>query len=210
MKNSATTKPAQPAPEHSSVKSPRQLIVTLPHPPLRARSKKVGVVSQQIQDIIAKMEAATLDWEDHRKHEVGVALAAIQIDQPYRIVIIRNSFKDKNDRSFKVFINPEIIKLEGDIVEDYEGCLSIKDIYGKVPRHNKVRIRALDVSGRQFRVTATGFLARVFQHEIDHTKGKLFIDHIKTDPTAFFKLNSEGKLEALDYERSIKNSRILW
>lgn len=203
MTKSTTPRPAK-------TKAPRQLIIQLPKAQLRRPSKKVGVITDQIRQVVAQMEAATLDWEDHREHEVGVALAAIQIDQPYRIVIVRNSFKDKSDRGFKVFINPEIIKLDGDIVEDFEGCLSIKDIYGKVPRHHKVKLRALDLDGRQFRVTATGFLARVFQHEIDHTKGKVFIDHIKTNPQAFYRLNDEGKLEALDYEQDIQHNRLLW
>ena len=109
-----------------------------------------------------------------------------------------------------VFINPEITKYEGDIVEDYEGCLSIKDVYGKVPRHNKVRVKALDENGKPFRVTAEGFLARIFQHEIDHTNGIVFIDHIKDKENAFFRLEEDGKLKGLDYEKDIKNNRILW
>lgn len=156
------------------------------------------------------MADATLDWEAHRKHELGVALAAVQIDSLMRIVIIRSSFEDKADTRFDCFINPEITKREGAVVEDYEGCLSIKDVYGKVPRHEKVKVKALDEHGETVRVTAEGFLARVFQHEIDHTKGTLFIDHIKDNPEAFFQLDDEGKLKELDYEKDIRNSRILW
>lgn len=156
------------------------------------------------------MESATLSWEDSREHEVGVALAAVQIDSLLKVVIIREDFDNKENRSFHVFINPEITKLEGEIIEDYEGCLSIKDVYGKVPRYNKVRIKALGLNGKEFRVTAEGFLARVFQHEIDHTKGKLFIDHIRDDPKGFFKLTSAGKLQPLDYEKDIKDNSDLW
>jgi peptide deformylase len=185
-------------------------IITLPNTHLRQRSQKVGIVTDDVRQIVADMEAATLDWEDSRKHEVGVALAASQIDKLLRIVVIRKSFENKEDRSFQVFINPEITKYEGDITEDYEGCLSVKDIYGKVPRYNKVRVKAKDLNGREFRVTAEGFLARVFQHEIDHTKGKLFIDHIEDKTEAFYRLNQEGRLEPLDYDKDIKNSRILW
>ncbi len=65
------------------------------------------------------------------------------------------------------------------IEEDYEGCLSVKDIYGKVPRHTKVRVKALDLNNKLIRLKAEGFLARVFQHEIDHLDGILFIDKAK-------------------------------
>lgn len=185
-------------------------IITLPNPHLRERSRKVGLADETIKKVIADMEAATLDWEDSRAHEVGVALAAIQIDKKLRIVVIRNNFDNKSDRSFQVFINPEIAKLEGNIIEDYEGCLSIKDVYGRVPRHEKVRVKALNIHGKPIRLTATGFLARIFQHEIDHTNGIVFIDHIKDVEDAFFKLTEEGKLEALDYDKEIKNNPGLW
>ena len=142
------------------------------------------------------MKAATLDWDASREHEVGVALAAVQIDQLYRIVIVREDYSDKKSRDFTVFINPEITKHEGEIEADFEGCLSVPNIYGKVPRHSKVRVKALDLEGHEFRVTAEDFLARIFQHEIDHTKGKVFIDHIKDDPEAFYRLGEDGKLDA--------------
>ncbi len=188
----------------------RDAIITLPNTHLRERSKKVGIITDQIQDLIANMQSATLDWEDNREHELGVALAAIQIDSPLRVVIIRNNFDNKKDRSFSIFINPVITKYEGDIQEDYEGCLSVPDIYGKVPRYSKVRIRALDSQGRETRLTATGFLARVFQHEIDHTNGIVFIDHIKNNPNAFYKLNEDGDLQELNYEKCIRTNHILW
>lgn len=147
------------------------------------------------------MKAATLDWEAHREHEVGVALAAIQIDQALKVVIVRNNFDDKNDKTFSVFINPKIIKLEGEIIEDFEGCLSVSDVYGKVPRYSKVRIRAIDERGRQVSVKAEGFLARVFQHEIDHINGLVFIDHIEDKPEDFYTLSSDGKLELMSREQ---------
>lgn len=185
-------------------------IITLPHAHLRQRSQRVGLITDEVRQLVAAMQTAILDWEDHRKHEVGVALAAIQIDQPFRVVIIRGSFENKEDRTFHVFINPEIAKYEGKVVADYEGCLSVKDIYGKVPRHTKVRIKALGLNGKQIRLTAEGFLARVFQHEIDHTNGKVFLDHIKNDEEAFFRLDDEGHLEKLDYQKAIKNNKDLW
>jgi peptide deformylase len=185
-------------------------IITLPNGHLRQRSQKVGVISDDVKQLIRDMERATLDWEDSRKHEVGVALAAIQLDKKLRIVVVRNNFEDKSDRSFHAFINPKITKFEGTLEEDFEGCLSVRDIYGKVPRYTKVRVSALDKNGRPVRVTAEGFLARVFQHEIDHTNGKVFIDHIKDRTHAFYRLDSEGHLEKLDYEKDVRKNKDLW
>jgi peptide deformylase len=185
-------------------------IITLPNAHLRVRSKKVGLITDEVKKIIRDMEKATLDWEASREHEVGVALAAVQVDIHLRIVVVRNNFDNKDDKTFTILINPEITKYEGRVEHDYEGCLSVSDVYGRVPRHTKVRVRAQDIKGRSFRITAEGFLARVMQHEIDHTNGILFIDHIKKDSTAFFKLQADGKLEQLDYDKTIKNSSILW
>lgn len=185
-------------------------LITLPHKHLRQRSKKVGLITDKIKQIVDDMEATTLDWEDSRDHEVGVALAGVQIDQLLRIVIIREDTEHKDNRKFVVFINPEITKYEGEIIEDYEGCLSIKDVYGLVPRYSKVKVKALDINGKEFRVTAEGFLARIFQHEIDHTNGIVFIDHIKDSPEAFFHLEDNGELKPLNYEKDIKHNSILW
>ena len=185
-------------------------IIALPNPHLRTRSQKVGLVSEDIKALIQGMKEATLDWEDSRDHEVGVALAAIQVDRPYRVVVIRNDFDNKKDRSFAVFINPIITKYEGEMVDDYEGCLSVPDVYGKVPRYSKVRIKAHDENGREIRLTAEGFLARIFQHEIDHTNGIVFIDHIKDNPEAFYRLKKDGHLEELDYEKDVRTNSILW
>ena len=187
----------------------KENIITLPHKSLRQRSKKVGIVTSQIKQIIEDMASATLDWEASRKHEVGVALAAVQIDQLYRIVIVRNNFDDPKDKTFTVLINPEITKYEGEITKDHEGCLSIKELYGFVPRYEKVRVRAIDENGREFRMKVDGFLARILQHEIDHTNGILYIDHIKNDKHAFFRLDDDGHLIQLDHETVTKNN-ILW
>lgn len=185
-------------------------IITLPNKNLRQRSKKVGVITDDIKKIIQDMQDATISWEQSRDHEVGVALAAIQIDQLLRIVVIRNDFNNKNDHTFTVFINPVITKYEGELEEDFEGCLSIKNVYGKVARHTKVRVKALDIEGREFRQTAEGFLARVFQHEIDHTNGIVYIDHIKESSDAFFNLDEQGKLVSIDYDSQIKDNKTLW
>lgn len=185
-------------------------IITLPHPSLRQRSKKINVISDDTSKLVKDMMDAALSWEDSRKHEIGVALAAIQVNVPYRVVVIRNDFNDKSDRTFQTLINPKVIRFDGEITEDYEGCLSVKDIYGKVPRHNKIKIKAKDLSGKEVRITAEGFLARVLQHEIDHTEGITFIDHIKDSPDSFFKLTDSGELEKLDHNKAIKNNKELW
>jgi peptide deformylase len=167
-------------------------IITLPHPLLHERSKRIGHVDAEAQALAEAMIAATLDWEAGREHEFGAALAAVQIAQPYRVVVIRNDFDNKDDKSFSVFINPEIVKAEGEATEELEGCLSVKDIYGSVSRYPKVKVKALNLEGRPVRVTATGFLARVFQHEIDHTNGVVFTDRIE-NPRKLFRLQSNGK-----------------
>lgn len=192
------------------MKSLKDNIIVLPDPKLRQRSKKVGLIDEEVNRIIDLMTKSTLDWEDSRQHEVGVALAAVQIAELKRIVVIRNDFDNKKDRTFSVFINPKITKYYGELIEDYEGCLSIKDIYGKVKRYSKIKVRAQDETGAEIRVTAEGFLARIFQHEIDHTNGIVFIDHIKDDPDAFYRLDKNGQLAELDYEQEIKDSSILW
>lgn len=185
-------------------------IITLPHDSLRKVSASVDKITDKTRELVEDMVRLALEWEEEREHEVSVALAAVQIDCLQRVIIVRRSFKDRSDKHFHVYIDPEITKYEGDIVEDYEGCLSIKDVYGKVPRHSKVRIQALDLEGNPVKVVAKGFLARVFQHEIDHTKGTVFIDHIRDNSEAFFKLEKDGYLVALDYDKDVKNNKDLW
>ncbi len=185
-------------------------IIALPNPHLRKKSKKVGIITAEIKQIVSDMEAATIDWDTSREHEVGVALAAVQIDKLYKIIVVRNNHDDKQDHGFTVFINPVITKHEGQLEDGFEGCLSVPDVYGKVARYPKVKVKALDLFGQQFRVTAEGFLARIFQHEIDHTNGLVFIDHIKDSPEAFFRLNSDGKLEPLNYQEDVRDNSILW
>jgi len=185
-------------------------IITLPNPHLRQKSVKVGIITDEIKKVVQDMEAATIDWEASRAHEVGVALAAVQIDSLLKIVVVRNNYDNKDDHTFTTFINPEITKFDGEIIEDYEGCLSVKDVYGKVPRYSKVKVKAIGLDGKELRATAEGFLARIFQHEIDHCNGIVFVDRIKDDPAAFFKLKEDGGLEEQDYEKNIKDNPDLW
>lgn len=185
-------------------------IITLPSPHLREKSTRVREITEETEKLIDEMNAAALDWEASRPHEISAALAAVQIDRLERVVIVRSDFDDKGSKDFTPLINPEIVKYEGSVVADYEGCLSVKNVYGRVPRHTKIRVKALDRDGNEVRFKAEGFLARVIQHEIDHTNGIVFIDHIKDDDDAFFRLDEQGELKPLDYHEHIKDDPILW
>lgn len=185
-------------------------IIALPNPHLREKSTRIHVVTDDIIKLSDDMIAAALDWEDSRPHEISAALAAVQVDALKRLVIVRSDFDNKSTREFMTLINPEVVKYEGEVVADYEGCLSVQHIYGKVPRHTKVRIKAMDLDGNEVRFKAEGFLARVLQHEIDHCNGKVFIDHIKDKTDAFYTLDEKGELQPLDYASEIAENSILW
>lgn len=185
-------------------------IITLPNVHLRQKSEKIRQITDDTLTLIKNMTDAALDWEASRPHEISAALAAVQIDALERVIIVRSDFDDKASNEFTTLINPEIVKYEGTLVEDYEGCLSVKNIYGKVPRYSKIRVRAINTEGQEVRFKAEGFLARVIQHEIDHTNGIVFIDHIKDSVKAFYTLDAKGELEPLDYDVHIKNDSILW
>ena len=185
-------------------------IITLPHPHLRTKSARVHVITDDTKKCIHDMTSAALDWEDSRPHEISAALAAVQVDRLERVVIVRGDFDDKTNREFIPLINPEIVKGEGPMIEDYEGCLSVNGFYGKVPRYSKVRIKALDIAGNEVRIKAEGFLARVLQHEIDHTNGIVFVDHVRDQKDAFYRLNDKGELDPLDYDTYVKDNTDLW
>lgn len=185
-------------------------IITLPNPHLREKSVRIHTVTPEVQQLSDDMISAALDWEDSRPHEISAALAAVQVDRLERVVIVRGDFDDKGSREFVTLINPEIVKYEGDIVADYEGCLSVQHVYGKVPRYSKIRVKALNLDGDEIRLRAEGFLARVIQHEIDHTNGIVFIDHIRDQHDAFYTLDEKGELQPLDYDERIRDNTTLW
>lgn len=185
-------------------------IITLPNPHLREKSARTHVITKETLKLIEEMTAAALDWEDSRPHEISAALAAVQIDRLDRVVIVRSDFDDKSVREFTALINPEVVKYEGALIDDFEGCLSVSGVYGKVPRYSRVRVKALDIDGNEIRLKADGFLARVLQHEIDHTNGTVFIDHIRDDHKAFYTLDEKGELQPLDYAEHIENNHDLW
>ena len=107
----------------------------------------------------------------------GIGLAAIQIGVAQRVVTMDLAKKDE-PKEPQVFINPELLSKSGDKNVHEEGCLSIPEYYEEVERPAAVRLRYLDLDGKQHEVDADGLLATCIQHEIDHLDGVLFIDHI--------------------------------
>lgn len=178
----------------------KQNIITLPNSHLRAKSKPVkDVKDPKVVELIDDMLNVVLDWESSRKHEVAVGLAAVQVDKLIRIIIVREDFDDYRNKNFFAMINPEIIKLEGLPVIEPEGCLSVKDMYGKTARYPKVKFRYLDRDGRTVEKTAKGFFAKVIQHELDHLDGILYVDRVVNPKDSFFRLASDGDMVELDY-----------
>ncbi len=185
-------------------------IITTPDPRLRQKSQKVKKITDETRQIIADMVKQSLAWEKDHPHELSAAMAAPQLGINQRIIIIRDDADNKTNTSFTALIDPEVIKTEGKITKDYEGCLSVPFIYGLVPRPSKARIKALLEDGTEVRIKATGVLARTLLHEIDHLNGILFIDHIKDQPNAFFKLDDSGEIVPVDYTTDIKNNTNLF
>lgn len=185
-------------------------IVTTPDPRLRQKSEKVHQIDDETKRIIDEMIASSLAWEEEHEFELSAAMAAPQLGYNKRIIVVREDMSNKDNANFVPLINPVVIKTEGKIIEDYEGCLSVPSIYGKVGRPYKARIKAVTENGEEVRLKATGFLARTLLHEIDHLDGVLFIDHIKDQTDAFYKLNDKGDLESLDYDKYIKNNKDLF
>jgi len=144
-------------------------IVIYGDPVLREVSQPVETVDQGVKDLVSGMV-------DTLKKAQGLGLAAVQVGVPKRVFIVDASAIDISE-SLRVFINPEIISATGG-VELEEGCLSFPGIYQKVVRPAQVTIRALDLEGRPFELTARGMVARAILHEFDHLEGKLFIDYI--------------------------------
>ena len=185
-------------------------IVTTPDPRLRQKSEKVHQIDDEIKRIIDEMIASSLAWEEEHEFELSAAMAAPQLGYNKRIIVVREDMSNKDNATFVPLINPVVIKTEGKIIEDYEGCLSVPSIYGKVGRPYKARIKAVTENGEEVRLKATGFLARTLIHEIDPHDGVLFIDHIKDQTDAFYKLNDKGDLEPLNYDKYIKNNKDLF
>lgn len=186
-------------------------IITTPDPRLREKSEKVGTIDDEVLKVIADMRKLSADWEKEHPYEISAAMAAPQMGVLKRIIIIRDDMEDKNKATFTALINPVVIKAEGKVKRDFEGCLSVPTVYGMVPRPSKVRIKAKLEDGTEVRIKATDDLARTLLHEIDHLDGVLFIDHIRDDEKAFYKMNDKGDLEPVkDYNKEIRDNVELW
>ena len=143
-------------------------ILRYPDPRLHRVAKQVLLVDQRIRDLADDMLETMYEAE-------GVGLAASQVDVHERVVVIDTS--DEHDQPY-VLINPELIASSAEFTEAEEGCLSVPQIYDKVPRHSRVTVRALGRDGVWFELEADGLLAVCIQHEMDHLMGKVFVDYL--------------------------------
>ena len=136
---------------------------------------------RQVSKPVAKIDSATRKLVDDMLETMygapGIGLAAIQVGEPKRVVVMDLAKKDE-DKQPQVFVNPEVVKASDDKNIHEEGCLSIPEYYEEVERPARVTVRYLDLEGRKQEVEATGILATCLQHEIDHLNGVLFIDHL--------------------------------
>ncbi len=145
---------------------------------LRQPARKVKRFGPELQRLVDEMI-------ETMREAGGVGLAAPQVGVPLRVFVAELPEDEEDPQSGRVYVlvNPKIIKASLEEVEGEEGCLSIPGIYGDVWRAEEVVVRAQDVNGKEIRLRAKGFLARIFQHEIDHLNGILFIDRVQ-DRTA--------------------------
>lgn len=142
-------------------------ILRYPDPRLQKKAAPVSTVDTSIRKLAA-------DMAETMYAAPGIGLAATQVDRHIRLVIIDVT---ENKSKLQVFINPEIINKSGDC-ESEEGCLSVPGIYESVTRAEEVTVKALDLDGQTFELTADGLLAVCIQHEIDHLNGKVFVNYL--------------------------------
>jgi peptide deformylase len=162
--------------------------VTVGHPVLRQRAKKIHRVDESVKQLVEDL----IDTVSATPN--GAGLAANQIAVPLRALV---TYVDQKPQ---VFINPEIVEESEEVEEAEEGCLSIPGWYGPVWRKERVTVRALNEKGKQFKVKAVDFEARVLQHEIDHLNGILFIDRME-DKTQLHRVESDEEEEQLEDEQ---------
>ncbi|TRY28926.1 peptide deformylase [Aliiglaciecola sp. M165] len=142
-------------------------VLRFPDERLRTVAKAVDVVDADVKQLVE-------DMFDTMRDENGIGLAATQINVHKRVVVMDVSEDQSNPL---VFINPEIIEMDGKTISE-EGCLSVPNNYAKVERAEHVKVKALDKNGEEFTLDADGLLAICIQHELDHLKGKLFVDYL--------------------------------
>lgn len=151
-------------------------IVFLDNPILRQKAQRVRVFDSKLHRLLDDMVETVIEAP-------GTGLAAPQINVGQRVIVVRlpddeESVEEYGEEAGKVYevINPEIVKTTREMVDGVEGCLSIPGYWGQVSRHAGVTIRGQDRNGKEIRIKARDWQARVFQHEIDHLNGVLFID----------------------------------
>jgi peptide deformylase len=158
-------------------------ICTFPDPVLKNKTKPVGKIDRTVEILIDDMIETMHDAP-------GVGLAANQVGVPLQLAVIDITRSEDREKGIQlpiiVIINPEILSMEGSIVEE-EGCLSIPDYAETVKRAAKVKVRALDKKGKPFELEAEGLLAKALQHEIDHLNGILFVDRLSPLKKSVFK-----------------------
>jgi peptide deformylase len=170
-------------------------VARMGHPVLRERARpldKSDLKSVAIQKLIDDM----IDTM-HEYH--GVGLAAPQVHERFRMFVALLDDDPDAKSEAAVIINPEIVPNGSEIEEGWEGCLSIPDIRGMVPRHTDIRLKALDRNGRTIELPLKNFPARVAQHETDHLDGVLFFDRMKSFNTLTF-LDEYSRFWAKDDE----------
>ena len=146
------------------------------HPVLRARARELSaadVRTMALQKLIDDMIDTMVEYH-------GVGLAAPQVHEGLRLFVADLSAKDEEASEPVALVNPEIVAVGTDLIEDWEGCLSIPEIRGRVPRAREIKVRALDRQGGRIELRAHGFPARVILHETDHLDGVLFFDRMKS------------------------------
>ena len=132
----------------------------------------------------------------------GVGLAAPQVHESLRLFVAGFVPEDEEDEKARgvplmALINPEITPVGQDLVDDWEGCLSIPDIRGRVPRSRQISVRAYDRRGKRIEIKASGFTARVIQHETDHLDGVLFFDRM-TSPRSLTYMDEYSRYHSKD------------
>ena len=153
-------------------------IARMGHPVLRAKARAV-----ERDDIrTARVQQLIDDLQDTMAEYHGVGLAAPQVHEGLRIFVALLDAGEDGDQQAEphVIINPEISVVGSDTVEDWEGCLSIPDVRGRVPRAREIKVRGLDRHGERLQLSAHDFAARVIQHETDHLDGILFFDRMRS------------------------------
>ncbi len=145
-------------------------ILSYPDPVLRQPTQELDRIDGDVQKMINQMAVTMYDAP-------GIGLAAIQVGWN-KSLLIYDIAAPEEGRSLNVLINPRIVQQEGEILSENEGCLSVPEFRADVKRFASILVEGVDREGRPLRLEAHGTLAIVLQHEIDHLKGKLLIDHI--------------------------------